>query len=618
MRPPRRFEDTHIDQYMRRRFDELGIAWAQTRRNAATARTTPLRGDIWISRVEHDAPQFEQRIIALIECKDRNCIIGDRDWQDAVRQGQAKAVQQGLRSFFVTNTDGLTRCYNATTGEQVRLDARIIADFQPVAVLTAIQAQVSATSSDVRVRSFSQVVPDANRFRSALWNLRQIFRSRAMGRGSEEQIIKTTLTFCILHILSERQRLQPIVPATVLLWSDWRRGQIDRDIRNAIDDIIAVPAFAHLIDSLAIDPRLNTEAVAQIHEQLSGFNLYGSDFDFFGIVYETFASRNIKKDFGEFYTPRHIVRFMVRNLFTDEDAPRPLRICDPACGTGGFLVETFLFLQERYRASGHLNREVEERLKQSTFVGLDTNAQHAIPYARTNMMMAGDGGAHVNPTDDSLIELAADEYDYVIANVPYGQYSGAADINSFAYTNTRRYELLFLEKIVRALRPGGKAAVIVPDGLVQNTSNHNYRLRFLFDARVSAIVSLPSFAFQPYTGEKTYILFFQRKQANARGVIQDEPIWHYIVDHDGFQAGAKRFPINQDDLTDLDEDHFGTLSVAGKAEAVAISRVSEETFYSLSSEAYLRRRRIVELSEEDFAAMIGSGERMTAGVSVDA
>ncbi|ONF95991.1 HsdM family class I SAM-dependent methyltransferase [Sphingomonas jeddahensis] len=609
MQPPRRLEDTHIDQYMRARFDELGIPWVQTRRNAATARSGQLRGDIWVSRTTHDSPNFEAQIVALIECKDRSCQLGDRDWLDAIRQGREKATRQGLHSFFVTNTDGLTRCYNAITGAEITLDGRVIADFASVPVLIAVQAQVNAENNAVRVRSFAQVVPDANRFRSALWNLRQVFRSRGMGRGSEEAIIKTTLTFCILHILSERQRLHPVLPSTVLLWSDWRRGQIDRDVRNTIDDVVEVAMFQHLRGSLEVDGRLNADAVARIVDELGQFNLYGSDFDFFGIVYETYASRNIKKDFGEFYTPRHIVRFMVRNLFFLETSPRPIRICDLACGTGGFLVEAFLYLQETYRRGGSLTDDVSRRLKNSTFVGLDTNGQHAIPYARTNMMMAGDGGAHVRATADSLTEDLSDQFDYIIANVPYGQYAGAADISSFAYTNKRRYELLFLEKIVTSLLPGGKAAVIVPDGLVQNTSNDSYRLRFLFDVTVEAVVSLPSFSFLPYTGEKTYILFFTKKMPRDRGRLQEQPIWHYIVDHDGFQAGSKRFPINQDDLTSLEDGQFGRLLIDGKAKLVPIDEVCEANFFSLSSETYLRRKEVVEMSEVQFEQLLVFGER---------
>ena len=86
------------------------------------------------------------------------------------------------------------------------------------------------------------------------------------------------------------------------------------------------------------------------------------------------------------------------------------------------------------------------------------------------MLMAGDGGANILWTKDSLIELKEDAYDYILANIPYGAYAGEADVNQFEFGRYRRFEYLFLEKIVKALKFGCHAAVIVPDGLVENSS----------------------------------------------------------------------------------------------------------------------------------------------------
>lgn len=604
----RRREDTDMDHYLHRRFDEIGVPRQNTRRNAATARTSPKRGDVWISRVAHTDAAFEERIVALVECKDRQTSLDDADWRVAVADGQVKARLQGLKTFFVTNTDGITRLYNTETLQLIEIDGREVSDFLPISVLMAVQAQVNRLNSSVHVRSFSRTVPDASRFRTILWNIRQIYRSRSIGRNSETAMIKTALTFCILKLLSERQKVSPILPATVDLWEDWRHSHLDRDINNTISDIIGSPGFAHLAGCLELDSRLDAAACEKIKNELTPIKLFGSDFDFFGLIYETYASRSIKKDFGEFYTPRHIVQFMVRLLLRNESTPRNLSICDPACGTGGFLVESFVFLQETYRQGGSLSAAVERRLKEATFVGLDTNEEYAIPYARTNMVMAGDGGAYIRPTEDSLSESLDNQFDYVIANVPYGLYSGQTDISLFAYTNSRRYELLFLEKIVRMLKPGGSAAVIVPDGLVQNTSGSVFRQRFLMDARVDAVVSLPSFSFLPYTGEKTYILFFEKKKEAARGVIQASPIWHYIVDSDGFQAGSKRFPINDDDITSLTTEDFLNLQKPGFAESISADLLSAEHFFSLSSEYFLRREEATEVSLETFLSVVEIGE----------
>lgn len=610
--PRIRREDTDMDQYLHSRLDEVGVPRNQTRRNAATRRTTPRRGDLWISAVPHTDPRFDEKIVGLIECKDQGCNLGDRDWQLAVTDGQLKALDQGLGAFIVTNTRNTTRAYNAQTLETLSVDGRLVTDLVSIPVLEAMQAQASAINSEIRVNTFAAVTPNISRFRAALANLRTIYRSRGMSKGSEEQIIATTLTFCILKLISEKQAVTPTLPSTIDLWGHWRVNHMDRDIRNAIHDITALSTHSHLHGSLSIDDRVNAEAAAKIVEEITPFSLFGSDFDFFGLIYETFASKTIKKDFGEYYTPRHIVRFVVKHLFSQESNARPITICDPACGTGGFLVEAFLFLKGRYQASGTLTAAADRRLRESTFVGLDTNAQHAIPYARTNMMMAGDGGANIRATDDSLLESIKNQYDYVIANVPYGQYAGTADISLFSYTNSKRFEQLFLEWIVEALKDGGKAAVIVPDGILQNSSAKDFRRKLLFDVRLDAIVSLPSFAFLPYTQEKTYILFFEKKRRSVRGSIQVEPIWSYIADSDGYQSGHKRFPVAQDDLTRLG-DSFGSLEEVGTAGFVPMTSITEREFLRLDPEFHLRRASVSELDEAEFERRINFGEQLIGG-----
>lgn len=603
----RRREDTDIDQYLYPKLEAMGIPRTNVRRNIATALSGRQRGDLWVADVQESRPDFEQRILALIECKDRFSRIGDDDWQDAMSQGQAKASAQRLRAFFVTNTRTLTRCYNTADLSEVSLDGRSITDIQPMPVLRAIQTQVRPGTSTVVYRSFATATPDPKRFRASLWNIRQTFRSRGISRGSEDSMIKTTLTFCILRLISEQQAIEHRIPHTVFLWDDWRPSQLDRDMTNTIDDLTALPGYQHLQGCLSIDDRLDAAACVSIRDELSRYRLFGSDFDFFGLIYESLANSQLKKDFGEFYTPRHLIRTIVKVTLSGEKRPRPLAICDPACGTGGFLVEALLFLQRNYEFVNALDVETSRRLKEETFYGFDTNSEVAIPFARTNMMMAGNGGMNILETTDSLTELPEDEYDYVLANVPYGKYDGQADISLFSYTNQRRYELLFLEKIVRGLRPGGKAAVIVPDGLVESTSYASFRECLLHDVTMEAVVSLPHFAFAPYTTEKTYVLFFMRRRPSETGKIQKAPIWHYIVDNDGFQKGSKRYVIDENDLPEL-ETGFRSLQRDEKAGFVSMDQVNGDTFYSLCSEFYLRRRQPIELSAETFAEILSEAE----------
>ena len=420
-------------------------------------------------------------------------------------------------------------------------------------------------------------------------------------------MIKTTLTFGILKLITEQQLLKRTLPDTIFLWNDWRDGQLDRELSNTIRDLTKLPSYKHLEDCLYLDNRLDAEACVKIKEEFSKYNLYGSDFDFFGLIYEALANKEIKKDFGEFYTPRHLIRSIVKLRLAQEIKPRQISICDPACGTGGFLVESFLFLQRAFEISKTLNDKTLENLKLKTFHGFDTNEQVAIPFARTNMLMADDGGINIKVTKDSLIELAENEYDYILTNVPYGKYDGKATIESFSFSNVRRYELLFVEKVVKALRPGASAAVIVPDGLVESTSNADYREKLLLDTEVEAVISLPTFVFEPYTTEKTYVIFFRKKRPSEIGKLQQSPIYHFIVDNDGFQDGKKRYPINKNDLPLL-EHSFKKTTISDKCGFVDIKDVNKKSYFSLCSEYYLRRPKPIEITLKTFINILEKAE----------
>lgn len=600
----RRREDTDIDQNLYPKLSDAGIPLVQVRRNISTDKSGRLRGDLWISTLPDKDPNFEKRIVSLIECKDRSTSIGDKDWTDAKTQGQKKAKRQGLKAFFVTNTLTQTRCYNTEDLSEVSIDGKLVTEIEPIPILRTIQTQVRKGKSEVIYQSFSsKPIPDPKQFRKSLWNIRQTFRSCGISRGSEDTMIKTTLTFCILKLITEKQSIERTLPRTIYLWDDWRPGRMTREIKNTISDITKLPDYVHLKGCLSIDGKLDDEACTKMHKELNQYSFFGGDFDFFGLIYETLAGKQMKKDFGEFYTPRHIIRFIVKLLLKDEKKPRPLEICDPACGTGGFLVEALLYLQRVYEENGLLNDDVLRNLRESIFYGFDTNVGVAIPFARTNMMMVGNSGTNITQTKDSLIELEENKYDYVMANVPYGKYSGNADLSQFSYARYRRFELLFLEKIAKSLKYGGQAAVIFPDGLIETTNYMNFRRNALYDILIQGIVSLPNFAFEPYTTEKTYVIFFTRKHLSEAGKIQDSPVWHYIIDHDGFQEGKKRYPILENDIPELEEGYL-KLEKEGKAGFVPMSKVKADSFYSLSSEFYLRRCKPLEISHKEFEKLL--------------
>jgi len=303
-----------------------------------------------------------------------------------------------------------------------------------------------------------------------------------------------------------------------------------------------------------------------------------------------------------------------------------LKICDPACGTGGFLTEAYKTLKNNYKINGKLNKSTEKKLTEDTFWGLD-NDPKSVARTKLNMFLVGDGHTHIYDIDDSLIgwdeEISWKEnkFDYILANPPMGSYDGAAKIEDFKFTNEKRYELLFIEKMVDATKPCGEIAVVVNDGALEAPSRENFRIKLLEYCNIYAIISLTKFAFAPYTKEKTYILFMRKKQKDEIGEKQEYPIWHFIVDYDGYANSDKRYKTKyHNDLGELEEKFDESINLARlypsdrtrfdkecsqcerkvnkreKEEGLAglkygyvhMKNVNEDNFYNLLCEFYLR------------------------------
>ena len=238
---------------------------------------------------------------------------------------------------------------------------------------------------------------------------------------------------------------------------------------------------------------------------------------------------------GQFRTPRHIIRLMVEMV-----APQPTDIvCDPACGTAGFLVATGEFLREH-------NPEIfrDDKLKQhfhhALFHGFDFD-NTMLRIGSMNMLLHGVENPDIRHRDSLAQDHAGEEekYTLVMANPPF---AGSLDYENCAkdlqqIVKTKKTELLFLALFLRLLKPGGRAAVIVPDGVLFGSSNAHKTLRKILveDQKLEAVISLPSGVFKPYAGVSTAIILFTK--TNSGGT---EHVWFYDVDADGMSLDDKR------------------------------------------------------------------------------
>ena len=245
---------------------------------------------------------------------------------------------------------------------------------------------------------------------------------------------------------------------------------------------------------------------------------------------------------GQFRTPRHIIRLMV-----ELTAPQPTDvICDPACGTAGFLVAAGEYLRERQPNLLH-DKKLNEHFHHRLFHGFDFD-NTMLRIGSMNMLLHGVESPDIRYRDSLAQDHAGEEekYTLVLANPPF---AGSLDYENTAkdllqIVKTKKTELLFLALFLRLLKPGGRAAVIVPDGVLFGSSTAHKQLRKMLveDQKLDAVVKLPGGVFKPYAGVSTAILVFTK--TNSGGT---DSVWFYDVEADGWSLDDKRTPLLPDD-----------------------------------------------------------------------
>lgn len=251
---------------------------------------------------------------------------------------------------------------------------------------------------------------------------------------------------------------------------------------------------------------------------------------------------------GQFRTPRHIIAMMV-----DLVAPKPEDIiCDPACGTGGFLVAAEEYLREKHPEI-FLNDKLRKHFNQSMFFGFDFD-NTMLRICSMNLLLHGIDNPNIEYMDSLAEEhsAAAEKYTLVLANPPF---AGSLDYDTTAkdllqIVKTKKTELLFLALFLRLMKPGGRAAVIVPDGVLFGSSNAHKAIReqLVEEQKLEAVISMPSGVFKPYAGVSTAVVVFTK--TNSGGT---ENVWFYDMKADGFSLDDKRTPL---DLTKHEQNNL--------------------------------------------------------------
>ena len=304
-------------------------------------------------------------------------------------------------------------------------------------------------------------------------------------------------------------------------------------------------AFSKYMDS-AVFLIPNAQILQKIITGLDDLYIHDiADLDMQGDLYEYMLGKlSTAGQNGQFRTPKHIREMMVELV-----APTPDDIiCDPACGTAGFLVSSAEYIRRHYENT--MTDEQWENFANKTFSGYDTDYT-MLRIAAMNLMLHSITNPDIDYKDSvSKQNNVSNKYTVCLANPPF---KGTVDAESIhdnlkAVTNTKKTELLFLALFLRLMQKGGRCACIVPDGVLFGSSkaHKSIRTELIENHQLKAVISMPSGVFKPYAGVSTAVLVFVKTEAGGT-----ENVWFYDMKADGFSLDDKRSEIAENDIPDI-------------------------------------------------------------------
>ena len=272
-----------------------------------------------------------------------------------------------------------------------------------------------------------------------------------------------------------------------------------------------------------------------------------ADLDMQGDLYEYMLGKlSSAGQNGQFRTPKHIREMMVALLQPTPDDS----ICDPACGTAGFLISSAEYIRAHYEDT--MTPAQWERFAGETFTGFDTDTT-MLRLSAMNLMLHSITNPNIDYKDSvSKQNDLSNQFTMCLANPPFKGSVDAESINDNlkAVTNTKKTELLFLALFLRMLKPGGQCACIVPDGVLFGSSKAHQSIRkeLVENHQLRAVISMPSGVFKPYAGVSTAVLVFTKTGAGGT-----DKVWFYDMKADGFSLDDKRSEIGDNDIPDIIE-----------------------------------------------------------------
>lgn len=485
------------------------------------------------------------RPFAVIECKAEG--ISDPEFEQAVEQAAGNGTWSKFRSAYIGVVAGLTRRFLDFSDEfgVLEREANIIADLPEGYGKPLPWKYVKGGSTDIAAVDRGSLISTIKKSHQTLWGGGRLSPPAAFGELCKLIFIK------INDEQAPRRKGEPYE-------FQIRSGESSRDLATRLRALYRKHQERDpdvFTDTIRVDDQTLRNLVAH----LEPINLSATDLDTKGVAFEQFMDSFFKGDFGQYFTPRPVIDLMVSLVDISADD----LLIDPACGSGGFLLYAMDAVRRQaddyHEAGSHEHYRHWHRFAERNIFGIEINDEIA-RVAKMNMILHDDGHSNVVGADalQSFESLSAENpglqpgaFDVVLTNPPFGaqidartkRYLGDYELGRKADGSTRtrqKSEVLFVERVIDLLKPGvGRAAVVLPDGLLSNSSLRYVRELVLERAALEAVISLPGHAFSHFGASVKSSVILLRRRADHEEPPPSEQTFMALVENIGYDAQGK-------------------------------------------------------------------------------
>ena len=484
----------------------------------------------------------------VVECKKDG--VTDAEFKQAIEQAFGNA--NSLRAKFATVVAGTTKtAFDIAGFKPSERERNVIADIpQKYGKTPKYRFVKGEEDKELKIVSKDELITALGKSHDTVWQGGKLAPTTAFDEVSK-------LLFCKLRDEKLTKRDEPY---------KFQIGTHETadEVFNRVNSIY-LKAKQEDSEVFKEEIRLDPKVVYSVVEHLQELAINKIDLDTKGIAFERFMEDFFKGKMGQFFTPREIIRFCVQML----SPQRGDLVLDPACGSGGFLLNALDKVRD-YAEKNYDEWEAKEywhSFAMNNLYGIEINDQIA-RVCKMNMIIHDDGHTNIISTDslrdfneisDIHKSFGKDKFDIILTNPPFGATVKSTEKNYLDHyelgkgKRNQQTEILFIERCIDFVKPKtGRIAIVLPDGILTNSTSQYVRDLIMAKCQILAIVSLPQFAFTHFgAGVKSSLVFLKRKGENEK--LDNYPIFMAIADHIGYDATGRKDSKN--DLVEIYEEY---------------------------------------------------------------